>query len=366
MSDGAPLLEVEHLVKQFPARGGVLRSRGRARVHAVDDVSFAVREGETLGLVGESGCGKSTLCRSVLRLIEPTAGSVRFGGLDIARASRRQLRPLRREMQMIFQDPHASLNPRKRVGEIVAGPLKLHGVASGADARRRVQELLERVGLDAEHYNRFPHEFSGGQRQRIGIARALVLGPRLVIADEPVSALDASIQAQIVNLLKDLQGDLGLTYIFVAHDLGVVRQVSDRIVVMYLGKIVEVGPVEGLYRGAIHPYTVALLSAIPIPDPKANAARRQVVLEGDVPSAAAPPPGCRFHTRCPRASELCSRVEPPLVDYDDGRLAACHHPVNMRAADLARATIAPETPATARRELPSPPDDYSPSASSSA
>jgi oligopeptide transport system ATP-binding protein len=238
-------------------------------------------------------------------------------------------------MQMIFQDPYASLNPRKRVGQIVGDPLKLHGVASGDDLRRRVQSLLDRVGLSAEHYNRFPHEFSGGQRQRIGVARALALEPKLIIADEPVSALDVSIQAQIINLLEDLQDEFGLTYVFVAHDLGVVRHVSDRIAVMYLGKIVEIGPAADVYSHPIHPYTVSLLSAVPIPDPRLNQAREQVVLEGDVPSPANPPAACRFHTRCPRATEICSEVEPQLVDYGGGHWAACHHPVGRSAPGTA-------------------------------
>ena len=261
------LLEVRNLVKHFPIKSGLLIDRQVGAVQAVDDVSFSVAEGETLGLVGESGCGKSTLARSILQLIRPTSGSVRFRGTELTDLGRRQLRSLRREMQMIFQDPYASLNPRKRVGQIVGGPLALHGVASGDELKRRVQDLLERVGLSAEHYNRFPHEFSGGQRQRIGVARALALEPKMIIADEPVSALDVSIQAQIINLLEDLQEEFELTYVFVAHDLGVVRHVSDRIAVMYLGKIVEIGPAEDVYSNPIHPYTVSLLSAVPIPDP---------------------------------------------------------------------------------------------------
>jgi oligopeptide/dipeptide ABC transporter ATP-binding protein len=349
-----PLLEIEHLVKYFPIKSGLLVDRTVDHVHAVDDVSLTLREGETLGLVGESGCGKSTLCRAVLRLEDPTAGSIRFQGRDITSLSRRGLRPLRRQMQMIFQDPYASLNPRKRVAQIVGDPMKLHGITPREGVKRRVQELLERVGLNAEHYNRFPHEFSGGQRQRIGVARALALQPKLIVADEPVSALDVSIQAQIINLLKDLQEDFGLTYIFVAHDLGVVRHVSDRVAVMYLGKIVEVAPAHELYSKPIHPYTVSLLSAIPIPDPKENAAREPLVLEGDVPSPVHPPPACRFHTRCPWATDICSRVEPPLVDYGDGRLAACHHPLNVSRGDLGKARIAPESPLEAGSEVPPP------------
>jgi oligopeptide transport system ATP-binding protein len=297
-------------------------------VRAVDDVSFAVAEGETLGLVGESGCGKSTLSRSVLQLLEPTSGSVRFEDREIVGLKGKELRGLRRQMQMIFQDPYASLNPRKRVSQIIGDPLSLHGVASGEELRHSVRELLDRVGLNPEHYNRYPHEFSGGQRQRIGIARALALRPKLIVADEPVSALDVSIQAQIINLLEDLQGEFGLTYIFVAHDLGVIRHVSDRIAVMYLGKIVEIGPAEAVYSNPIHPYTLTLLSAIPIPDPRENAQRNPVVAEGDVPSPANPPAACRFHTRCPYATEICSEVEPELIHHGGGHWAACHHPLD--------------------------------------
>ncbi len=260
-------------------------------MRAVDGVSFTLREGETLGLVGESGCGKSTLCRAILQLTTPTSGSVRFAGQELVGRSRRELRPMRRQMQMIFQDPFASLNPRKRVGQIIGDPLELHGLASGAELKRRVQDLLDRVGLQAEHYNRFPHEFSGGQRQRIGIARALALRPKLIVADEPVSALDVSVQAQIINLLEDVQDEFGLSYLFVAHDLGVVRHVSDRIAVMYLGKIVEDSGADELYDKPIHPYTNALLSAVPIPDPRRNSARERLVLEGDVPSPIDPPAG---------------------------------------------------------------------------
>jgi oligopeptide transport system ATP-binding protein len=349
-----PLLEARHLVKHFPIKSGVLIDREVARVQAVDDVSFILHKGETLGLVGESGCGKSTLCRTLLRLIEPTSGSIRFEGREIAQISQSELRPLRREMQMIFQDPFASLNPRKRVGQIVGDPMKLHGLAEGAELRKRVQELLVRVGLSSEHYNRFPHEFSGGQRQRIGVARALALHPKLIIADEPVSALDVSIQAQIINLLEDLQEEFGLTYIFVAHDLGVVRHVSDRIAVMYLGKVVELAPADQLYVNPVHPYTTALLSAIPIPDPRENAAREPLVLEGDVPSPINPPPACRFHTRCPWATEICSVTEPPLADYGRGRIAACHHPLNVTDQEVDAATVAPESPLTASEELPTP------------
>ncbi len=350
-TDGS-MLAARHLVKHFPIKAGVVFDRTVDHVHAVDDVTFSLPKGQTLGLVGESGCGKSTLCRTLLRLEDPDSGEIEFDGTDITRLQRRALRPLRREMQMIFQDPYASLNPRKRVVQIVGDPLRLHGVQSGAELRRTVQSLLERVGLSPEHYNRFPHEFSGGQRQRIGIARALGLRPRLIIADEPVSALDVSIQAQIINLLKDLQAELDLTYVFVAHDLGVVRHVSDRIAVMYLGKVVEVSPAEDLYTAPHHPYTVALLSAIPLPDPRENAAREPLVLEGDVPSPIDPPPACRFHTRCPRATDICRRVEPPLIDYGNGHLAACHHPVNVRPDELAGVRVAPESPVSAGDQLP--------------
>jgi oligopeptide transport system ATP-binding protein len=335
-----PILVVDHLVKHFPIKAGVLFDREIGQVRAVDDVSFSVRPGETLGLVGESGCGKTTLSRTVLKLLEPTSGSVRFDGREIAGLSRRALRPLRREMQMIFQDPYASLNPRKRVSQTIGDPMLLHGITSGGELRDEVRSLLERVGLNPEHYNRYPHEFSGGQRQRIGIARALALRPKLVIADEPVSALDVSIQAQIINLLEDLQDEFDLTYIFVAHDLGVVRHVADRIAVMYLGKIVEIGPADAVYANPIHPYTVSLLSAVPIPDPKANRAREQVILEGDVPSPANPPAACRFHPRCPRATDICSEVEPPLISYGGDHWAACHHPVGREQPPVATPTPA--------------------------
>jgi len=343
---GAPLLDVQHVKKYFPIRKGLLQ-REAGNVHAVDDVTFAVREGETLGLVGESGCGKSTLGRTIVRLLEPTEGAVEFQGRDISHLGTRSLRPLRREMQMVFQDPYASLNPRKRVGSIIGTPLKIHGVASG-ERRQRVQDLLERVGLSPEHYNRYPHEFSGGQRQRIGVARALALSPKLIVADEPVSALDVSIQSQMLNLLDDLQQELSLTYIFIAHDLGVVRHVSNRIAVMYLGKIVELSPAEELYKRPIMPYTEALLSAVPIPDPDLSHQRERIVLQGDVPSPINPPSGCRFHPRCRYMTDICKEVEPPLTDYGHGHLAACHHPLNVDQATLARVTASERhTPASA-------------------
>jgi oligopeptide/dipeptide ABC transporter ATP-binding protein len=338
-----PLIEAVHLKKYFPIKKGMLQ-REVARVHAVDDVSIQVFEGETLGLVGESGCGKSTFGRTIIRLLEPTAGDVRFDGQSIGKLGARALRPLRREMQMVFQDPYASLNPRKRVGSIIGDPMKIHKVGNKKERRQRVQELLEVVGLSPEHYNRFPHEFSGGQRQRIGVARALALRPKLVVADEPVSALDVSIQAQMINLLEDLQNEFKLTYVFIAHDLGVVRHVSDRIAVMYLGKLVELSPAEELYTRPIMPYTEALLSAVPIPDPDLSEKRERIVLVGDVPSPISPPTGCRFHPRCRYATEICSKVEPPLVDYGNSHLAACHHPLNVDEETLRNLTAAPASP----------------------
>ena len=330
---GEPLLEVTDLVKHFPIKDGIVFDRQVGAVRAVDGVSLTLHRGETLGLVGESGCGKSTLARTILQLLEPTSGSVRFEGTELTELSRRQIRPLRRRMQMVFQDPQASLNPRKRVRQTVGDAMRLHGVAKGPELRKRVERLLELVGLSEEHADRYPHEFSGGQRQRIGIARALALEPALVVADEPVSALDVSIQAQIINLLEDIQEELGLSYLFVAHDLSVVRHVSDRIAVMYLGKIVELGPAEEVCRHPIHPYTLSLLSAVPIPDPRENARREHIVLEGDVPSPANPPPACRFHTRCPRATEICSQDPPDLVEHRPGHWAACHHPVERSAGE---------------------------------
>jgi oligopeptide/dipeptide ABC transporter ATP-binding protein len=325
------LLEARDLVKHFTVRGTAFRGGGEV-VHAVDGVSLDVRSGETLGVVGESGCGKSTLGRLLVRLHEPTSGSVRFGGSDITTLSRRRLRPYRREMQMIFQDPYASLNPRKRVGQILGDPFEIHGGLSREKTRLRVRELLETVGLSPDHVNRYPHEFSGGQRQRIGVARALALNPKLIVADEPVSALDVSIQAQVINLLDDLQSDFDLTYVFIAHDLGVVHHVSDRIAVMYLGVIVEVGPSDELFLAPVHPYTEALLSAIPAIEGEEEVRRERIVLEGEVPSPVAPPAGCRFHTRCPYATDVCKIERPPLVDHVGGRFAACHHPLDAKGA----------------------------------
>ena len=325
---GDELLVVEDLVKHFPITRGVIFQKEIASVKAVDGVSFTVKKGETLGVVGESGCGKSTMARCVMRLLEPTSGRVLFEGRDISRLSGRDLQPFRREMMMVFQDPYASLNPRKRVGFIVSEALEVHKIGTRAANKKRVQELLEVVGLNPEHYNRFPHEFSGGQRQRIGVARALAINPKLIVCDEPVSALDVSVQAQILNLLKDLQRDFDLTYVFVAHDLSVVRHISDRVAVMYLGKIVETAKREDLYRHPKHPYTGSLLSAVPVPNPRVAREKTRVVLEGDVPSPINPPEACRFHPRCPRFQEgTCDVIEPPLESKGGGTLAACHFPL---------------------------------------
>ena len=329
VSGGEPLLQVTDLVKHFPIKSGIVIEREVGRVRAVDGVSLEVRAGETLGLVGESGAESRHCAGSILQLTPATSGSVRFDGRELVGLSRREMRPVRRQIQMVFQDPYASLNPRKRVGQIIGDPMELHGLASGAEVKRHVQDLLDRVGLQAEHYNRYPHEFSGGQRQRIGIARALALRPKLIVADEPVSALDVSVQAQIVNLLEDLQDEFGLSYLFVAHDLGVVRHVSDRVAVMYLGKIVETADSDRLYNTPIHPYSNALLSAVPVPDPRRNATRERVILEGDVPSPIDPPSGCRFHTRCRWVTDVCIGDEPSLVEHEARHLAACYHPQNL-------------------------------------
>jgi oligopeptide/dipeptide ABC transporter ATP-binding protein len=347
-----PLLELEHLRMWFPLRGGF--GRARTSVQAVDDVTFTLAEGETLGLVGESGCGKTTLARAVVRLTTPTSGTLRFRGRDVTTAGSKELRPFRREVQMVFQDPQASLNPRKRVGQIIGAGIRLRD-STGPGSGSSVPELLAQVGLNPEHVNRYPHEFSGGQRQRVGVARALAAGPRLIVLDEPVSALDVSVQAQVVNLLDDLQDELGLSYIFVAHDLSVVRHVSDRIAVMYLGKIVELSPAEELYTRPIHPYTASLLEAIPLPDPDLSRGRDRRIPKGELPSPINPPPGCRFAGRCPHATDICRMVEPPLAAYAGGHLAACHHPLNVSAAEVAVVTRSPNSPLDAGDALPEAP-----------
>jgi oligopeptide/dipeptide ABC transporter ATP-binding protein len=322
-SAGEEILRLEGIVKHFPIRTGLFRKE-TGRVHAVDNVDLTLKAGETLGLVGESGCGKSTLARTIIKLLEPTEGRIVFNGRDITTFTRRQMREVRREMQIVFQDPYASLNPRMTVREIVAEPLRIHGMYRGAQGRSRVNELLRTVGLSPEHGNRFPHEFSGGQRQRIGFARALALNPQLLVLDEPVSALDVSIRAQVVNLLESLQREFGLTYIFVAHDLSLVRHVADRVAVMYLGKIVELGTRQQVYETPTHPYTQALLSAVPIEDPALRGKRERIVLTGDVPSPANPPSGCRFRTRCWKAQAICAEEEPALVDRGGAHPSACH------------------------------------------
>ncbi|MEU3505340.1 dipeptide ABC transporter ATP-binding protein [Streptomyces hundungensis] len=328
VAPGEVLLKVSGLQKHFPIRSGLLK-RQTGSVKAVDGLDFDVRSGETLGVVGESGCGKSTMGRLITRLLEPTGGTVEFEGRDITHLGVRGMRPMRRDVQMIFQDPYSSLNPRHTVGGIISAPFKLQGVEPEGGVKKEVQRLLEVVGLNPEHYNRYPHEFSGGQRQRIGIARALALKPKLVVADEPVSALDVSIQAQVVNLLDDLQQELGLTYVIIAHDLSVIRHVSDRIAVMYLGKIVELADRKSLYAAPMHPYTKALMSAVPVPDPKRRGTKSErILLKGDVPSPISPPSGCRFHTRCWKATEVCTTREPVLVELKPGQRVACHHPEN--------------------------------------
>ncbi|MBV8491797.1 MAG: dipeptide ABC transporter ATP-binding protein [Candidatus Eremiobacteraeota bacterium] len=323
MNNGSPLVEVRDLFKYFPIHAGLM-SRHVADVRAVDGVSFKIARGETLGLVGESGSGKTTIGRVLLRLEPETKGEIYYDGQDVVALGRRDVRKLRRAMQIIFQDPFASLNPRMTVGEAVAEPLRVHHIATGSAANDRVLELLKMVGLRPYHANRYPHEFSGGQRQRIGIARALAVDPQFIVCDEPVSALDVSIQAQVINLLQDLQAQLGLTYLFIAHDLSVVRHISTRVAVMYVGKIVELADRDALYHNPLHPYTQALLSAIPIPDPALEKKRKRIVLTGDIPSPVNPPSGCRFHTRCPVAFERCTIEEPPFTEYAPGHFAACH------------------------------------------
>jgi oligopeptide/dipeptide ABC transporter ATP-binding protein len=345
VSSSPPLLSVEHLTVHFPVKKGVVVDREVGRVRAVDDVSFTLGQQETLGVVGESGCGKSTLAKCLLKLVAPTDGTVSFRGQDISKMSRRDVSALRRDVQMVFQDPQASLNPRKRVIDILGVALRLRGVhRSGLNTEAR--DLLSQVGLDRDHINRFPHEFSGGQRQRIGIARAVAVRPSLIVLDEPVSALDVSVQAQVINLLSDLQEDLRLAYLYIAHNLAVVRHVSDRVAVMYLGKIVESASVDELYESPRHPYSAALLSSIPVPELKAKSGRRAIA-SGEPPNPLQPPTGCRFNPRCPRAADVCREVEPPLTVYPGGHLVACHRPINVSAAALAGARRSDLSPLTA-------------------
>jgi peptide/nickel transport system ATP-binding protein/oligopeptide transport system ATP-binding protein len=332
-STGENLVEIRDLVKHFPISKGIIFQRQVGAVRAVDGLSFDVKRGEALGIVGETGCGKSTTARLMNRLLEPTSGSIKVDGNEIANLSRRELKPLRREVQMIFQDPYSSLNPRKTVGAIIGEPFVIHGLHKGEGERKRaVQDLMEQVGLNPEHYNRYPHEFSGGQRQRIGVARAIALQPKMIIADEPVSALDVSIQAQILNLLRDLQREYDLTLVLISHDLSVVRHMCDRVAVMYLGKIVELADSDVLYTHPRHPYTGALLSAVPVPDPALAARKQRAVPGGDVPSPTNPPPACRFHTRCPKMQQVCAEQEPLLESKGDRDLAACHFPLTAEEA----------------------------------
>ncbi|MED4018532.1 dipeptide ABC transporter ATP-binding protein [Sutcliffiella cohnii] len=321
------LLEIYNIKKYFPVKKSLF-SRSSRYVKAVDDVSFSVGARETIGIVGESGCGKSTLGRTILRLQNPTSGKIIYNNIDITKLNDSELQSVRREMQIVFQDPYASLNPKFRIGDIVGEPLRVHGEGSKNDRRERVQSLLERVGIGAHQISKYPHEFSGGQRQRVGIARALALNPQLIVCDEPISALDVSIQSQVINLFQDLQEELGLTYLFISHDLSVVRHISDRVAVMYLGKIVEIGDTEDIYQKPSHPYTKALLSAIPIPNPVEQRKRNRIILQGDVPNPINPPSGCRFHTRCPLVTNRCKEEEPILTTGSNGRMVACHYPLD--------------------------------------
>jgi peptide/nickel transport system ATP-binding protein len=335
VSQNGTLVSLEDLKVWFPIKSGVMLDRHVGDIKAVDGVSLEIQRGETLGLVGESGCGKSTVGRAILRLYEPTDGRIVFDGQDITRLGQAELRPLRRRMQMVFQDPYASLNPRHSVGRMVGEPIRVHGLAGRRATGRRVRELLETVGLPADAASRYPHEFSGGQRQRIGVARALAVNPDFIVADEPVSALDVSIQAQIINLLENLQREFELTYLFIAHDLAVVRHISDRIAVMYLGSIVEISPAEELYSNPLHPYTISLLSAVPIPDPEVEAKRETILLAGDLPSPANPPHACRFHTRCPYIQPTrCTEDAPPLRKLSDGHIVACHWAEDIKAGRI--------------------------------
>ncbi len=324
MASTQVLLRVENLVKHFPITRGILIQKQVGAVHAVDGVSFDIYKGETLGLVGESGCGKSTTGRAILQLHRPTSGSVFYDDVDLVKLNGEKLRKMRRRMQMIFQDPYASLNPRMTVGQIIGEPMVIHGVAQGKEVQEKAEELLRLVGLNPAYTNRYPHEFSGGQRQRIGVARALALNPDLIVCDEPISALDVSIQAQVVNLLEDLQAQFNLTYLFIAHDLSMVKHISDRVAVMYLGVIVELASRNDLYNNPLHPYTQALLSAVPIPDPVVEARRQRIILKGDVPSPINPPSGCRFRTRCPIAEEICAQKRPDFREVSSGHWVACH------------------------------------------
>lgn len=322
--NGMPLLKVEHLSKEFPTENGLFSSKFSKRVSAVNDVSFEIHDGETLGLVGESGCGKSTTGRAIMRLDPPTSGKVYFKGRDMSELSKKELREVRGELTMIFQDPYSSLNPRMTIGEIITEPMVIHNIGTKEEQEAKARELLDVVGLNPEHINRFPHEFSGGQRQRVGIARAFALQPKLIICDEPVSALDVSIQSQVLNLLQDLQKKYGTAYLFIAHDLSVVQHISDRVAVMYLGKMVELSDWRTLYVEPHHPYTQSLLSAVPVPDPDVQRARERIILPGDPPSPIDPPSGCRFHTRCPIAKEICAQEQPELREVKPGHFCACH------------------------------------------